>query len=65
LFLYVWGEIRYTDGFGISRFTRFCHRYGKAALGYGDVAGGGGYTAGVPMLLADGMRFHQFGNDAD
>jgi hypothetical protein len=65
LFLYVWGEIRYFDGFEVSRFTRFCHRYGKAAMGYGEVAMGGGYVGGVPMLRADGMRFHQFGNDAD
>ena len=65
LSLYVWGEIRYLDGFGISRFTRFCHRYNKTAMGYGDVAVGGGYISQVPMLRAEGMRFHRFGNDAD
>lgn len=27
LFLYVWGEVFYEDGFGSSRITRFCHRY--------------------------------------
>jgi len=24
--IYVWGEVRYDDGFGIERFTKFCHR---------------------------------------
>jgi hypothetical protein len=55
LSLYVWGEIRYTDGFGVSRFTRFCHRYNRAALGYGDHATGGGFVGGVPRLKAEGM----------
>jgi hypothetical protein len=30
-FLYVWGVVRYKDGFSYSRFTRFCHRYNIAA----------------------------------
>jgi hypothetical protein len=30
-YLYVWGLIRYTDGFGNPRFTYFCHRYNMAA----------------------------------
>jgi hypothetical protein len=29
--LYVWGEVRYNDGFGTGRFTKFCHRYNMAA----------------------------------
>jgi hypothetical protein len=65
LSFYVWGEVRYLDGFDTPRFSKFCHRYNKTGMGYGDVALGGGYVAGVPMLRADGMRFHQFGNDAD
>jgi len=30
-FLYVWGLVRYLDGFGKSRFAYFCHRYNMAA----------------------------------
>jgi hypothetical protein len=26
-FIYVWGRVSYTDGFGGSRWLRFCHRY--------------------------------------
>ncbi len=53
--LYVWGEVFYTDGFGISRFTKFCHRYSRGVL------------TSMPhySIRADSMRYHQFGNDAD
>ena len=30
--LYVWGEVRYDDGFGNTRFTKFCHRYNFAGI---------------------------------
>ena len=63
--LYIWGEIRYHDGFGNQRFTKFCHRYSDASRSHGDQPAGGGYIAGTPLLRADGARSHQFGNDAN
>jgi hypothetical protein len=53
--LYVWGEIFYSDGFGIKRFTKFCHRYSR------------GVVVSMPhyFIRADSMRYHQYGNDAD
>ena len=30
-YLFVWGLVRYDDGFGYRRFNRFCHRYNLAA----------------------------------
>ena len=58
LTFYVWGEVRYLDGFGNKRFTRFCHRYPRGS--------------GIPRLdqpalelLAEGVRDHLHGNDAD
>ena len=53
--LYVWGEISYSDGFGESRFTKFCHRYSGGAVTFGDAY----------LLRPDSMRYHQYGNDAD
>jgi hypothetical protein len=44
-YLYVWGVVRYHDGFKDGRFTKFCHRYncrakssraGKYTFGEGD-----------------------------
>jgi len=51
--IYVWGEVRYKDGFDNWRFTRFCHRYNCAAL-----------DTGYEILSRD-ARVHEFGNDAD
>ena len=52
--LYVWGEVRYLDGFGKRRFTRFCHRYNLAALD-------------VSSLTIDPRhaRYHEHGNHTD
>jgi hypothetical protein len=52
---YIWGEIRYLDGFSERRMTKFCHRYDSGSVG----------ATGHRILRAEGMRFHQFGNDAD
>jgi len=60
IFLYIWGEIRYTDGFGTSRWTRFCHRYDHRAI-QSRVVGQRAET----WLAAQDMRYHQYGNDAD
>ena len=29
-YIYVWGRVTYLDGFGLPRFTEFCHRYNTA-----------------------------------
>jgi hypothetical protein len=55
--LYVWGEIRYTDGFGKSRFTKFCHRYPCKAH---ELA-----PDGSLRIDAKYGRYHDYGNDAD
>ena len=55
-FLYVWGRIKYTDGFDQERFTAFCHRYNwrrrKEANGRFRIARKYG-------------RYHVRGNDAE
>jgi hypothetical protein len=54
--LYVWGEVRYGDGFGKDRFTKFCFRYNMAGASP-DLA-----KEGIPKESA---RYHVYGNDAD
>ena len=52
---YVWGIVTYDDGFGRSRYTKFCHRYGlKQFIGTTDFT-----------IPAEDAFLHQFGNDAD
>jgi hypothetical protein len=51
-FLYVWGMVKYKDGFGKTRFTKFCHRYNVAAE--------------VDLRInASDARYHEYGNDGD
>ena len=55
-FIYVWGCVRYLDGFGKRRFTKFCHRYPQIMLrrlnnGFGIESGDG--------------RYHTTGNSTD
>lgn len=61
-FFYVWGEVRYVDGFGERRSTKFCHRYDNRGVEKVPV---GRWYAGHAMITAESMRYHQFGNDAD
>jgi hypothetical protein len=61
-FVYVWGEIRYLDGYGKQRKIRFCQRYDQRGKG---VVPDGKAFAGKRMLIAESMRFHKFGNYAD
>jgi hypothetical protein len=56
VFIYVWGQVRYDDGFGQRRFTSYCHRYNRAVLRKLD--GGHG-------ILERDARFHEYGNDAN
>ena len=55
-YLYVWGELTYTDGFDTPRHIRFCHRY--PCLPHRN----SGEGKSVSRLHA---RYHQNGNDAD
>jgi len=59
-YLYLWGEIRYEDGFGVSRYTKFSLRYDSR--GYRKADPGCGYDI---FITGESARFHQFGNDAD
>ena len=53
--LYVWGEVRYEDGFGKGRFTKFCFRYNMTGARTGTL------EDGIPEKNA---RYHVHGNDA-
>jgi hypothetical protein len=50
--LFVWGRIRYYDGFSDARCTDFCHRY--------NLHGATGYT-----IPAENGRYHEYGNHID
>jgi hypothetical protein len=56
--IYVWGEIKYDDGFGgPRRLTKYCHRYNREVLRLLEGRAGHG------ILEAD-ARFHDHGNKA-
>lgn len=55
-FIYVWGQVRYDDGFGQRRFTSYCHRYNRATFRRLDGAHG---------IRGTDARFHEYGNEAD
>jgi hypothetical protein len=55
--VYVWGVVRYDDGFGTLRTTEFCHRY--------DCSGVEKDGAGRYIVPAKDGRQHEFGNKAD
>ena len=57
-FIYVWGQLRYDDGFGERRFTNYCHRYNRETLRQLK----GSTQHGIPAIYA---RFHESCNDAD
>jgi hypothetical protein len=61
VFFYVWGEIRYLDGFGNLRFTKFCHRYDCRALRQIT----DGPLLGEYKLVGEDVRAHAFGNDTN
>jgi hypothetical protein len=54
--IYVWGQIQYTDGFGAQRYTRFCHRY-PCQRRATNIEGW--------HIKPEHARYHQHGNDAD
>ena len=55
--IYVWGKVKYTDGFDDGpRYTRFCHRYPTRRHEVGPDG---------ERIKAKHARYHQNGNDAD
>ncbi len=54
-YCYVWGEIRYDDGLGKPRHTKFCHRYNCGIKSF----------ANARRINPRHARYHEFGNDAD
>jgi hypothetical protein len=57
VFLYVWGLVRYQDGLGAERWTRFCHRYNWVMRGEGAI---GNYNIETKY-----GRYHEYGNGTD
>jgi hypothetical protein len=56
LYFYVWGEIKYNDGFAPDRWMKFCHRYSWHS--FSDVGGRGLHVE------AGEARYHEYGNDS-
>ena len=56
LFFFVWGTVRYDDGFGKPRYTNFCHRYNAHAR---EVSNDRFF------ISKDVARNHETGNDVD
>jgi len=61
-FLYVWGRVTYTDGFGEPRVTEFCHRYNCDNANREEARRGIVGEYGIPRHTA---RHHRHGNSAD
>jgi hypothetical protein len=63
-YIFAWGIVRYDDGFGTRRYTRFCHRYAIAshdrAHDYHVAA-----TSARYLLEAEKARYYQGYNDSD
>lgn len=65
-YVYVWSRVEYTDGFGRSRFTNFCHRYSWAVRKrtiamWADQPG----SSVIDQVSASDGRFHKNGNESD
>jgi hypothetical protein len=62
-YVYVWGAVSYEDGFEILRHTRFCHRYYFRGAEW--VRQGAAYGGSAAISAINGVRHHEYGNDAD
>jgi hypothetical protein len=58
-YLFVWGRVKYLDGFGVERFLDFCHSYPVARKKM-DALDRSGYSISVKHA-----RQHDYGNDGD
>ena len=68
LYIYVWGVVRYDDGFGNDRSTYFCHRYNCVNLRNvnPDVSAPGAFRYDSAATIApEHARYHRYGNDAN
>lgn len=61
LTMYVYGEVRYLDGFGVHRTTKFCQRYPRDGRREIDIGPNKGFMA----IDSTAMRYHRYGNSAD
>lgn len=57
---FVWGRVKYLDGFGQERFVDFCHSYPIARRVMDTPISSFGYT-----ISDEYARYHDYGNDAD
>jgi hypothetical protein len=62
-YIFVWGIVRYDDGYGYRRFTKFCHRYSGASHFRGVSPLPTEYLAVI--IEAEKARYHPAGNDSD
>lgn len=62
--VYVWGIAYYDDGYGIPRYTRFCHRYTTASRNRKILPHSSAIETKV-VIASDKARYHTYGNDAD
>jgi len=60
-FLYVWGVVKYHDGFKKGRTTRFCHRYNWINRGRKREPGSESESRSIDAVWA---RYHEHGNYA-
>lgn len=56
LYFYVWGEVKYDDGFTSDRWIKFCHRYSFNS--FSDVRGRDMHVE------SSEARYHEYGNSA-
>ena len=61
--VFVWGQVHYLDGYGIERFTRFCHRYAGASY-EGGVSKSEPSAKGLFLITAEKARYHTSGYEA-
>jgi hypothetical protein len=64
LYAFVWGAVRYDDGYGEDRYTRFCHRYAIASHNRGLYLNRPADKAEC-LIDADKARYHETGNEAN
>jgi hypothetical protein len=76
-YTFVWGVVYYDDGYGVRRFTRFCHRYHGASYTrrphLGFVRSEDTVNANAlmnewerqPIIDPEKARYHESGNDAN
>ena len=62
--VYVYGIVKYDDGYGRQCFTKFCHRYATASRDR-TVKPNSRPTKSRPLIGADKARYHNYGNSAE